>query len=233
MLFISRRSHSGEPHLRTLLSNTLMLKAFKTHRDYTTIIGIDPDCGEHPDEEGIATTGGCGVCTLHVDWTSHRQPQVDVKLETRPFFDIVDYLRTTAAADPSTIVIVEASWLNQSGTANWHINGKYSSKKNAAIGHDVGRCHEVGRKLIEACRYYSIDYEAKRPLRKLWTGKDGKITDAEIRRFIPITKSRTNQEERDAALLAWDYALLPIKIFAGDKVPTKSEKRRQNARKRP
>lgn len=209
------------------------MKAFKTYRDYNTIIAIDPDCGSEPDEEGIGTTGGCGVCTLKVDWTGHSKPQADVKLETRPFFEIVDYLRTTAAEDPNTIVVVEASWLNSNGTANWHINGKYSSKKNAAIGHDVGRCHEVGRKLIEACRYYSIDYEAKRPLRKIWQGKDGKITDAEIRRFIPIAKRRTNQEERDAALLAWDYARLPIKIFAVDKVPTETPKRRQIARKRP
>lgn len=209
------------------------MNTFKKYKDYDIIVGIDPDCGSAPDEEGIATGGGCGVCLLSVDRTSHTQITTDADLKTWKFFDVISYIKSAAQANASTIVIVEASWLNRSATANWHINAKYSSSKNAAIGYDVGRCHEVGRKIIEACRFYGVAYEAKRPLRKIWQGKDGKITDEEIRRFIPITKGRTNQEERDAALLAWDYARLPIKIFAGDKVPAKAEKRRQIARKRP
>ena len=49
------------------------------------------------------------------------------------------------------------------------------------------------------------------PLRKIWKGKDGKITDEEIKAFMPIIE-RTNQEERDAALLAWNEAGFPMKI---------------------
>ena len=45
----------------------------------------------------------------------------------------------------------------------------------------------------------------------MWQGKDGKITQQEIASFTGIT-GRNNQEERDAALLAWVYAGLPIKI---------------------
>lgn len=208
------------------------MNTLKTYKDYDLVVGIDPDCGSSTDEEGIATGGGCGVCLLKVDRTSHSQITTDADLKTWKFFDVIAYIKAAAQANASTIVIVEASWLNRSATANWHINTKFSSSKNAAIGYDVGRCHEVGRKIIEACRFYGVDYEAKRPLRKIWQGKDGKITDAEIRRFIPITKGRTNQEERDAALLAWDYARLPIKIFAADKVAATSAKRRQSARKR-
>lgn len=209
------------------------MNALKNYRDYEIIVGIDPDCGGSTDEEGIATKGGCGVCFLNVDWTGHTKPQPNIDLYTWPFFDVVAYIKAAAQAKAKVIVVVEASWLNRGGTANWHIDGKFSHKKNAAIGYDVGRCHEVGRKIIEACRFYGVDYEAKHPLRKIWQGKDGKATDAEIKRFMPIKKGRTNQEERDAALLAWDYARMPIKIFAGDKVPTESEKRRQIARKWP
>lgn len=210
----------------------LTMYTLRTYKDYATIVGIDPDCGGTPDEEGIATKGGCGVCLLSVDWTGHSQPKVEVKIETWSLVEIITYIAATEA-NAKTIIVIEASWLNKSATANWHINQKFSSKKNAAIGYDVGRCHEVGRKIIEACRYYGVPYEAKRPLRKIWKGKDGKITDEEIRRFIPIKKGRTNQEERDAALLAWDFARMPIKIFAADKVPAKAEKCRQIARKRP
>ena len=200
-------------------------------KKYNRIFAIDPDCGSKPDDEGIATTGGCGLAMLFLD--DGKEP--DINLDTLPFYDLIAFIKSLAKGSnkEGVIVLVEASWLNGNGTTNWHIASRYSSSKNAAIGYDVGRCHEVGRKLIEACRYYGIDYEAKKPLRKIWTGKDGKITDAEIRRFMKLNKARTNQEERDAALLAWDFARLPVKIFAADKVPTNDVKRSENAQKRP
>ena len=42
-------------------------------------------------------------------------------------------------------------------------------------------------------------------------GKDRKITAEELKAFTGVT-GRTNQEGRDAALLAWEYAGLPIKM---------------------
>lgn len=42
-------------------------------------------------------------------------------------------------------------------------------------------------------------------------GKDGKITHEELASFTGV-KERTNQEGRDAALLAWTYAGLPIRM---------------------
>jgi hypothetical protein len=69
----------------------------------------------------------------------------------------------------------------------------------------------VGRKIVECAQYYGLEVVERLPLKKIWKGKDGKITDAEIKAFMPI-QGRTNQEERDAALLAWDYAGLPIRI---------------------
>ena len=45
----------------------------------------------------------------------------------------------------------------------------------------------------------------------LWNSKDGKITHEELAKFTGITQ-RTNQEGRDAALLAWTFAGLPVKF---------------------
>ena len=43
-------------------------------------------------------------------------------------------------------------------------------------------------------------------------GKDRKISQEEIEQFIPDFPKRSNQEGRDAALLAWDYAGFPIRL---------------------
>ena len=43
----------------------------------------------------------------------------------------------------------------------------------------------------------------------LWKGKDGKITHDELAAFTGIM-GRTNQEGRDAALLAWTWAGFPL-----------------------
>ena len=106
------------------------------------------------------------------------------------------------------MVVVEASWLI---STNWHTKREDSVRTAARKGKDAGRCHEVGRKIVECARYYGLEVVEKLPLKKIWKGKDGKITDEEIKAFIRI-EGRTNQEERDAALLAWEHAGLPIRI---------------------
>ena len=47
------------------------------------------------------------------------------------------------------------------------------------------------------------------PLRKIWKGKDRKITHEELTAIVGKIK-HTNQEGRDAALLAWVHAGLPL-----------------------
>ena len=78
-------------------------------------------------------------------------------------------------------------------------------------GNHTGRNHEVGRKIVEMCRHYGIEVVEQPPLRKIWKGKDGKITNEELQHLAIIT-DKTNQETRDAALIAWEYAGLPIRI---------------------
>jgi hypothetical protein len=61
------------------------------------------------------------------------------------------------------------------------------------------------------CEHFGLHYELIKPLRKCWHGEYGKITHEELAYFTGIT-GRTNQEGRDAALLAWIYAGFPVKV---------------------
>jgi hypothetical protein len=152
------------------------------------IIGIDPDVKK----------SGVGVVS---------RERKGVEVFSRSFPELLEYLKM-AATHTSVVVVVEASWKI---STNWHTGRGDSIRTAARKGKDAGRCHEVGRKIVECARYYGLEVVERLPLKKIWKGKDGKITDEEIKAFMPI-QGRTNQEERDAALLAWDYAGLPIRI---------------------
>jgi hypothetical protein len=117
-------------------------------------------------------------------------------------FDFPSLLHLLTSVDAE--VCIEAGWLI---THNWHT--KQSDKPSIAAkkGYAVGRNHETGRKIAEFCKWQGIPYHLIKPLRKAWQGSDRKITNAELQRLfifrgIRVNKSRTNQEERDAALIA-------------------------------
>ena len=152
------------------------------------VIGIDPDVNK----------SGVGVVS---------RERKGVEVFSRSFPELLEYLKM-AATHTSVVVVVEASWKI---STNWHTGRGDSIRTAARKGKDAGRCHEVGRKIVECARYYGLEVVERLPLKKIWKGKDGKITDEEIKAFMPI-QGRTNQEERDAALLAWDYAGLPIRL---------------------
>lgn len=158
---------------------------------YQNIIGIDPDA----EKSGVA----------------YLKPATrSLELTTLAFPDLLDYLQfckaRTVEFGESLIVIVEAGWMVEK--SNYHpIQGHRAEK----IAKDVGRNHETGRKIAEMCRHWGIEILEHHPLRKMWKGKDGKITHDELASFTFIT-GRTNQESRDAALLAWEYAGLPILV---------------------
>jgi hypothetical protein len=159
----------------------------------TKIIAIDPDVKKS------------GVAFLD---------PTDKKLEVTAltFPQLIDYLlfakKESDEHKEPFIVIVEAGWLNHS---NWHTN-KHDNIRTASMkGAAIGRNHEIGRKIIEMCEYHKIDVLPVLPLRKIWKGTGGKITHDEIERITGIT-GRTNQDGRDAALLAWVFAELPIRV---------------------
>ena len=156
------------------------------------VISIDPDVSK----SGLA----------YLDVTTK-----EVQVISNSFPQLLEYLQNIArnhTLSARVVVVVEASWLI---STNWHTKRGDSVRTAARKGKDAGRCHEVGRKIVECARYYGLEVVEKLPLKKIWKGKDGKITDEEIKAFIRI-EGRTNQEERDAALLAWEHAGLPIRI---------------------
>lgn len=157
---------------------------------YDIIIAIDPD------------TIKSGVATLF--------PSTRV-LETQSlaFPQLLDYLLgvkiMAAEKKASIIIIVEAGWLHDKSDFK-NMPGNIGKK----IAKNVGSNHETGRKIIEMCRHFDLDVREQIPLKKSWKGRDGKISHKELAYFTRI-EGRTNQEERDAALIAWVNANLPVK----------------------
>ncbi len=157
------------------------------------IIGIDPDVKK----SGFAFIAEKGEVVVLGSYT---------------FPEVIEYLQILRdrflAENIKVVVVVEASWKI---SHNWHAHRGDSERAAASKGVDQGRCAEVGKKICECARYYGLNVVEKLPLKKIWKGPDGKITHEEIKAFMPIS-GRSNQENRDAALLAWDYAGLPIRI---------------------
>ena len=170
----------------------------KKNKNIDVVIGIDPDVDK----------SGCAF------WEIKSRK---LEVSTLSFADLMDYLlyvkRQGELTGKTFRVIIEAGWLNKS---NWHLSPKDSKQSAAAKGNATGRNHETGRKIAEMCDHWQIPYELIKPLPlkvggiNLWKGKDGKITQKELTAFTGIF-GRTNQEGRDAALIAWTWAGLPVK----------------------
>lgn len=167
-------------------------------RKYDIVIGIDPDT----DKSGYAVIDTkSGKVTSAADW------------ELAKLFGILAADKAYCEkAGLSMVVVVEAAYL--ASHHNWHLNrNEFISKaKAASIGYDTGRNHETGRAIIEFCRYLEIDVVPQKPLKKCWKGQDGKISHEEITTITKWDKKRSNQEVRDALLIAWNYARLPMRL---------------------
>ena len=160
------------------------------------IIGIDPDIQMS------------GVARIDVDirkaWT-----------ENLPFPLLIDYLRGVQSECIRTgkelTVYVEATWHM---SHNWNLT-RYDNVRTASRkGHDVGQMQQVGKLIIEMCEHHGISVHEQKPLQKMWKGKDGKITHEELS-FITGSawvKKRSNQEQRDALLIAWVQTNFPLRI---------------------
>lgn len=164
---------------------------YKTKKQ-TYIIGIDPDV----DKNGVAILNtGTNVLTVY----------------SMTFPETIEHIKSMPI--DGTIVYVEAGWLNK---AHWHLS-RYDTGQSAAYkGNQAGRNHETGRKLIECLQYYNIEAKPVKPFKKTWTGQDGKITHQELKRLCEMSgvifkDNRTNQEERDAALIALYCSNIQIK----------------------
>lgn len=160
---------------------------------YQNVIGIDPDI----DKSGIA----------HLNVKNKT-----LEVSTLSFAKLIDYFDHVVKVKEKTgqrvIIVVEASWMMKS---NWHL--KFGSRKEyaAATGYKVGQNHQTGKLICEIARAKGLEVLEHAPLRKCWKGKGGKITHEELASFTGLI-GRTNQESRDAALLAWSFANLPIRV---------------------
>lgn len=180
--------------------NKRQLNQLLVRQQVSLVIGIDPDA----DRNGVATL---------------TRASRHLTADTMTFPDLLDYLRyiqsQAATAHRTVRVIIEAGWLNKT---HWHVGYEDSVQAAAAKGNAVGRNHETGRKIAEMCEHWGIPYELIKPLPlkagglNLWRGKDGKITAEELTAITGL-RGRTNQEARDAALLAWVWSGLPTAIL--------------------
>lgn len=161
---------------------------------YDYIVGIDPDCEKS------------GVAILNIEKKSMAETHC---ISFPNLMDLLITLHSNMTSKPSLLVVVEAGWLNET---HFHLKSGDSRRVSAAKGNSVGRNHETGRKIVEMAKHYGLEVVEQRPLRKCWKGQDGKITHNELKQFVPGLPSRTNQEVRDAALIAWNHAGFPIRI---------------------
>lgn len=161
-----------------------------------TIIGIDPDS----EKSGFSVL--CPELRLYANICSLSFPALMKELQT--------WKQAAEYEDAELHVYIEGGWLNKS---NWHLTtGKYTSLAKAAeIGRCTGRNHQTGILIGEMCEALGIAYTIIKPLKKMWKSKDGKITAQEFKSVTGYT-GRTNQDSRDAALIAWVCAGLPIRI---------------------
>lgn len=104
------------------------------------------------------------------------------------FFDLFINLKDYSTSN--TTVYIEAGWLNKS---NWHIIQNGSAAINSQIGQRTGANHETGKKIVEMCEYLGLPYKLVKPTRKK--------VDAKLFQKLTGYIGRTNQEQRDAAML--------------------------------
>lgn len=103
--------------------------------------------------------------------------------------------------------IIEKSW----ASAHIHRLSYCDSKAIASRkGYDVGRNHQRGLDIAELLESQGVEVVYKDPLRKCWKGKEKKITHIELIELLKVNNikcanKRTNQEQRDAALLLLSY----------------------------
>lgn len=158
------------------------------------VIGIDPD------------VDGSGVGVIDKETKTVTKAQLALP-------QLVEYLRRQQMMSSSLMVYVEAGWMN-GGNHHLQNKGQWHASK---IGEQIGRNHQMSKLIGEFCEYHGIPCTFVRPLTKHWNGKDGKITHEELMSLIEgsgltIEKCRTNQETRDAILLAMDHSNIALRM---------------------
>ncbi len=176
---------------------------------YDYIIGIDPDV----EKSGVAFLA---VASRTIQLGSMSLPELlkEVPAYVSRFAKVVPPL--SLERPTSAVVVVE---IDRAHMHNWHLT-KYDSRNTAASkGFDQGRCFHVAEAICEILRHEGIEVIEKAPLIKMWHGPDRKITHAELFGLAGLNiiragkRNESNQEQRDAALLALDISEIPLVLI--------------------
>lgn len=147
-------------------------------------IGIDPDT----DKSGVALLRG---------------QSAPLEIDCLTLYDLLDYIesiRLEALREGARLIVyVEAGYLI--GTV-WHTHRGESHRTASAKGKSVGRNHQTARHIAEGVRRLGVETVEVKPLKKI----GGRKADARLFRMITGYEGRTNQEGRDAGLIAYYYS---------------------------
>lgn len=113
----------------------------------------------------------------------------DLELKNLSFWDLIEEIESYLI--PIHVVIEAGHLIDKS---NWH--GSKTVHTAARIGKNVGSNHQVGRLLEQYCINHEISHELIKPLGKVKADYFNAVWD---------WKGRTNQEQRDAAMLILKY----------------------------
>ena len=116
------------------------------------------------------------------------------EIDSFSFFKLYDVLQCYIGI--ISLVRIEAGWLNTK--SNFHNKPGQSKESGERIANYVGANAETGRKIVEMCDYLKLPYELVKPLCT-------KSIDSKLFNKITGYTKRTNQDQRDAAMLVWDY----------------------------
>jgi hypothetical protein len=113
-------------------------------------------------------------------------------LKNLSFWQLFDLLKEHN--EKIIIVRIEAGWLNKK--SNWHTEYGQTKTKGESIARNVGENHAVAKLIVQMCIYLELKYEIIQPR--------AHKTDATLFRAITKYDGKTNQDNRDAAMLLFD-----------------------------
>ena len=167
------------------------------------IIGIDPD---------VTQSGYCEIMLngtdIQLQHGAYSFPEIVIEIFKR----IAEH-KKLSQYHCDIEIYVEAGWLNR--PHNFHTSSYAKKAISDTVANGVGRNEETGRKIIEMAKYYGLNVFEAPPLKKIW-GADHrqKISAKELKILTGgLVSTQTNQDTRDAILLAWDKAGLPMRIY--------------------